>query len=103
MTALCEGWDDYVMLRRGAAEPLWAVMSRVVDGAEIPVAAHGLALLIERVAAGAARGDRREVPISYGRLRMPHPCFTSRPSSGRRLRRLLRSLSKSARTPCGPS
>lgn len=69
MTALCEGWDDYVMLRGGAAEPLWAVMSRVLDGAEIPVAAQALALLIERVAAIATEG-RLAATIGRCRSRM---------------------------------
>jgi AcrR family transcriptional regulator len=52
--ALREGWDDYV--RFAAARPrLYAVMmSRVLDGAEIPAATQAFALLIERIAAIAA-------------------------------------------------
>ncbi len=56
VTTLREGWDDYV--RFAAARPrLYAVMmSRVLDGAEIPAAEQAFALLIERIAAIAAAG-----------------------------------------------
>jgi len=54
--ALCEGWDDYV--RFAAARPrLYAAMiSRVLAGAQIPAAEQAFALLIERIAAIAAKG-----------------------------------------------
>ena len=56
VTALREGWDDYV--RFAAARPrLYAAMlSRVLNGAQIPAAEQAFALLIERVAAIAAKG-----------------------------------------------
>jgi AcrR family transcriptional regulator len=55
-TALREGWDDYV--RFAAARPrLYAsMMSRVLNGAQIPAAEQAFALLIERIAAIAADG-----------------------------------------------
>lgn len=54
--ALREGWDDYV--RFAAARPrLYAVMmSRVLDGADIPAAEQAFALLIARIEAVAAEG-----------------------------------------------
>ena len=60
--ALREGWDDYV--RFAAARPrLYAVMmSRVLDGAEIPAATQAFALLIERIAAIAAE-DRLALTV----------------------------------------
>jgi AcrR family transcriptional regulator len=50
ITALREGWDDYV--RFAAARPrLYAAMiSRVLQGAQIPAAQQAFALLIERIA-----------------------------------------------------
>ncbi len=49
LTALREGWDDYV--RFAAARPrLYAAMlSRVLQGARIPAAQQAFALLVERV------------------------------------------------------
>lgn len=54
--ALREGWDDYV--RFAAARPrLYAVMmSRVLDGADIPAAGQAFALLIARLEAVATGG-----------------------------------------------
>ena len=56
VTALREGWNDYV--RFAAARPrLYAAMlSRVLNGAQIPAAEQAFALLIERIAAIAADG-----------------------------------------------
>ena len=56
VTVLREGWDDYV--RFAAARPrLYAAMlSRVLNGAQIPAAEQAFALLIERIAAIAADG-----------------------------------------------
>lgn len=52
--ALREGWDDYVRFA-GARPRLYAVMiTRVLDGADIPAAREAFALLIERVTAIAA-------------------------------------------------
>ena len=55
--ALREGWDDYV--RFAAARPrLYAAMlSRGLDGATIPAAEQAFALLIERIAAIASKGQ----------------------------------------------
>ena len=55
--ALRQGWDDYV--RFAAARPrLYAAMlSRVIDGATIPAAEQAFALLIERIAAIASKGQ----------------------------------------------
>ncbi|WP_448115974.1 TetR/AcrR family transcriptional regulator [Mesorhizobium amorphae] len=54
VTALREGWDDYV--RFAAARPrLYAVMmGRVLKGGQMPAAEEAYALLIERIAAIAA-------------------------------------------------
>jgi AcrR family transcriptional regulator len=56
VTALREGWDDYV--RFAAARPrLYAIMMRrVLDGAGIPAAEQAFALLIERLTAIGAVG-----------------------------------------------
>lgn len=56
VTALREGWDDYV--RFAAARPrLYAVMmGRVLKGGQMPAAEEAHALLIERIAAIAASG-----------------------------------------------
>jgi AcrR family transcriptional regulator len=57
VVALRQGWDDYV--RFAAARPrLYAAMlSRVIDGATIPAAEQAFALLIERIAAIASKGQ----------------------------------------------
>jgi AcrR family transcriptional regulator len=56
VTALREGWDDYV--RFAAARPrLYAAMlGRVLQGARIPAAQQAFALLIERITAIGAQG-----------------------------------------------
>lgn len=56
ITALCEGWDDYVRFAAARPRLYAAMMSRILDGAEIPAAAQAFALLIERVAAIANEG-----------------------------------------------
>lgn len=54
--ALREGWDDYV--RFAAARPrLYAMMmSRVLDGADLPAAEQAFALLLARIESIAAEG-----------------------------------------------
>jgi AcrR family transcriptional regulator len=54
--ALREGWDDYVSFAAARPRLYAAMMSRVLDDAEIPAAAQAFALLIERIAAIAAEG-----------------------------------------------
>lgn len=54
--ALREGWDDYVRFAATRPRLYAAMMSRVLDGAEIPAARQAFALLIERIAAVAAEG-----------------------------------------------
>jgi AcrR family transcriptional regulator len=58
--ALREGWDDYVRFAAARPRLYAAMMSRVLDGAEIPAAEQAFALLIERIAAIAA--ERRLGP-----------------------------------------
>lgn len=54
VTALREGWDDYVRFAAARPRLYAAMMSRVLDGAEIPAINEAFALLIERIAAIAA-------------------------------------------------
>ncbi len=54
--ALREGWDDYVRFAAARSRLYAAMMSRVLDGAEIPAATQAFALLIERIEAIAAKG-----------------------------------------------
>ena len=56
ITALREGWDDYV--RFAAARPrLYAAMlGRFLQGAQIPAAQQAFSLLLERIAAISAQG-----------------------------------------------
>lgn len=54
--ALREGWDDYVRFAAARPRLYAAMMSRVLDGADIPAAEQAFALLIERIAAIAAEG-----------------------------------------------
>ena len=56
VTALREGWDDYVRFAAARPRLYAAMMSRVLNGAEIPAAEQAFALLIERIAAIAAEG-----------------------------------------------
>ncbi len=56
VTALREGWDDYVRFAAARPRLYAAMMSRVLNGAQIPAAEQAFALLIERVAAIAADG-----------------------------------------------
>jgi AcrR family transcriptional regulator len=57
VTALCEGWDDYVRVAAARPRLYAAMMVRVLDGAEILAAERGFALLIESLAAIDARGQ----------------------------------------------
>src|SRR4029077_4279398 len=56
VTALHEGWDDYVRFAAARPRLYAAMMSRVLSGAQIPAAEQAFALLIERIAAVAANG-----------------------------------------------
>ena len=56
VTALREGWDDYVRFAAARPRLYAAMMSRVLEGGEIPAATQAFALLIERVAAIATEG-----------------------------------------------
>lgn len=52
--ALREGWDDYVRFAAARPRLYAAMMSRVLDGADIPAAVQAFALLIDRITAIAA-------------------------------------------------
>jgi AcrR family transcriptional regulator len=54
--ALYEGWDDYVRFAAARPRLYAAMMSRILDGAEIPAAEQAFALLIQRIEAIAAQG-----------------------------------------------
>jgi AcrR family transcriptional regulator len=56
VTALREGWDDYVRFAAARPRLYAAMMSRVLNGAQIPATEQAFALLIERIAAIAADG-----------------------------------------------
>lgn len=56
VAALREGWDDYVRFAAARPRLYAAMMRRVLDGAAIPAADQAFALLIERIAAIAAKG-----------------------------------------------
>jgi len=56
VTALREGWDDYVRFASARPRLYAAMMSRVLNGAQIPAAEQAFALLIERIAAIGADG-----------------------------------------------
>jgi AcrR family transcriptional regulator len=56
VTALREGWNDYVRFAAARPRLYAAMMSRVLNGAQIPAAEQAFALLVERLAAIAADG-----------------------------------------------
>ena len=56
VTALREGWHDYVRFAAARPRLYAAMMSRLLNGAQIPAAEQAFALLIERLAAIAADG-----------------------------------------------
>jgi AcrR family transcriptional regulator len=56
VTALREGWDDYVRFAAARPRLYVAMMSRFLQGAEIPAARQAAELLLERVRAIAAAG-----------------------------------------------
>jgi AcrR family transcriptional regulator len=60
--ALCEGWDDYVRFAAARPRLYAAMMSRVLEGAQIPAAEQAFAILIERIAAIASAG-RLALPV----------------------------------------
>lgn len=55
-TALRQGWDNYVRFAAARPRLYAAMMSRVLNGAQIPAAEQAFALLIERLEAIAADG-----------------------------------------------
>jgi AcrR family transcriptional regulator len=57
VTALREGWDDYVRFAEARPRLYAAMMSRVLDGADIPAAEQAFALLIERITAIGIKGQ----------------------------------------------
>src|SRR5580698_2758313 len=56
ITALREGWDDYVRFAAARPRLYAAMMGRVLQGAQIPAAQQAFALLIERISAIGAQG-----------------------------------------------
>ena len=56
VTALREGWDDYVRFAAARPRLYAAMMSRVLSGAQIPAAEEAFALLIRRITAIATDG-----------------------------------------------
>ncbi len=56
VVALREGWDDYVRFAAARPRLYVAMMSRFLQGAEIPAARQAAELLLERVRAIAAEG-----------------------------------------------
>lgn len=56
VAALREGWDDYVRFAAARPRLYAAMMSRVLNGAQIPAAEEAFGLLIERIAAIADDG-----------------------------------------------
>lgn len=56
VTALGEGWDDYVRFAAARPRLYMVMMSRFLQGAEIPAARQAAELLLERVRAIAAAG-----------------------------------------------
>ena len=62
VAALREGWDDYVQFAAARPRLYVAMMSRFLQGAEIPAARQASGLLLERVRAMAAAG-RLAIPV----------------------------------------
>jgi AcrR family transcriptional regulator len=56
VVVLREGWNDYVRFAATRPRLYAAMMSRVLDGADIPAAEQAFALLLARIAAIAAKG-----------------------------------------------
>ena len=56
VTALRAGWDDYVRFAAARPRLYAAMMSRVLQGAQIPAAQQAFTLLIERIATIEAQG-----------------------------------------------
>ncbi len=56
VTALREGWGDYVRFAAARPRLYAAMMSRVLQGAQIPAAQQAFTLLIERIATIEAQG-----------------------------------------------
>jgi AcrR family transcriptional regulator len=56
LTALRGGWDDYVRFAAARPRLYAAMMSRVLNGAQMPAAEQAFALLIERITAIATNG-----------------------------------------------
>ena len=62
VTALREGWDDYVRFAAARPRLYAAMMSRVLGGADLPAARQAYELLIQRIEAIAAQA-RLAVPV----------------------------------------
>jgi AcrR family transcriptional regulator len=56
VTALREGWDDYVRFAAARPRIYAAMMSRVLNGSQIPAAEEGFALLMTRITAISSKG-----------------------------------------------
>lgn len=56
VTALTQGWDNYVRFAAERPRLYSAMMSRILSGAEIPAAKQAYGLLIDRIKAVAAEG-----------------------------------------------
>jgi AcrR family transcriptional regulator len=61
VSALREGWDDYVRFAAERPRLYAAMMARLLQGADIPAARQAHAMLVERIAAIAAE-DRLVMP-----------------------------------------
>ncbi|MGA0599306.1 TetR/AcrR family transcriptional regulator [Caulobacter sp. KR2-114] len=68
ITALREGWDDYVRFAAARPRLYAAMMGRVLGGGDIPAATQAWALLIERVGAIAAQGRLAPPPAEAADL-----------------------------------
>lgn len=62
VSALREGWDDYVRFAAARPRLYAAMMSRVLQGGHIPAAEQAFALLIERIQA-IARAERLAIAV----------------------------------------
>jgi len=61
-TALREGWDDYVRFAAARPRLYVAMMSRFLQGADIPAARQGTQLLLDRIRALGAAGRLAVAP-----------------------------------------
>ncbi|HMN85966.1 MAG TPA: helix-turn-helix domain-containing protein [Bauldia sp.] len=68
VTALAEGWDNYVRFAAARPRLYAAMMARVMLGADIPAAREGQALLAQRIAAIAPAGRLAMPPAEAARV-----------------------------------